>query len=415
MSVTVLVLVAAAAAAASAASAPAHPPPAHTATTPPRHTGPNPPRPPAAAATPPVHLAYASPSVALPTGYRFDQISASSDTLLLTGEVTSTATSQPPTCVAASLDPTTLHIAVTATASCDDPTAIGQTVGVVNQNLPHSNNATIQIADVDPHTGRVAVGPVVMTYASYSDTRPVTAYGGGWLWIYDNSATTATATVDQAHPGHPELLQISTSTGAVVGTVAMPALIRPIMAADDTGLWIGNSIQGTTAPALLRVAPGAAAPDVVVPSTAAHTCWLLGSGDTLWAGIGPTERGACQQQTIERFDGTNPQPAFDVAEAGYHPTTVVGNQAQGLWTMQWTAAGGTPPIISPQVIIRIDPNTGAETVAATLPPLLVPPAQASGLADGQAAIVDHALYLLEPPDAPGATTRYGALVKVPIP
>lgn len=398
----------------SAASAPAHAPLTHTATPADRQARPNPPPPSAAADNPPVHFAYASPSVTLPPGYEFDRISASSDSLLLTGEVASTAPSQTPTCVAAPVDPTTLHITVTAEASCGDPSVAGRTVGTVIHYLPHSNNATIQIADVDPRTGQLSVGPVVMTYASYSDTRPVTAYGGGWLWIYDNSTTTSTTTVDQAHPGHPKLLQISATTGAVVDIVTMPALFRPFMAADDAGLWIGNSIEGGMSPALLRVPPGAATPEVVIPSTTAHTCWLLGSGDTLWAGIGPTERGACRHQTIERFDGTSTQPVFDVAEAGYGPSSVVGNQSQGLWTMQWTVHRGTP-LVSPQVIVRIDPSTGAETDVATLPPLPVPPAQASGLVAGQAAVLDHALYLLEPPDEPGAPGRYAALVKIPIP
>ena len=369
---------------------------------------------PAASAVAPVRVAYASPSVVLPAAYKFDQIATTSDALLLTGEVASTTRTQTPTCVAATVDPTNLHLTITAEASCDDPTVHGRTAGIVNRYIPRSNNATIQIAHVAPHTRTVSVGPVVMTYASYSDTRPVTAYGGGWLWIYDNSTTTPAATVDQNHPGRPELLQVSATTGAVVDTVAMPALFRPIMAADDAGLWIGNSIQGTTSPALFRVSPGAATPNVVIPSTAAHTCWLLGSGHTLWAGIGPTERGACGQQTIERFDGSNPRPIFAVAEAGYDPNTVIGDQSQGLWTMQWTAPGATPPI-SPQVIVRIDPNTGAEKAAVTLHPLPVPLGQRLGLVPGQAAVLDHSLYLLEPPTEPGATNPYPALVKIPVP
>ncbi len=413
VSVAALVLVTAAAAAASAATAPAHSPPAHMSVPPTGQIVPAPPRSSAASTVPPVHDAYASPSVVLPAGYAFDQISASPDTLLLTGEVTSTTRSQTPTCVAASVDPATLHITITAEASCDDPSVHGRTVGTVNHYIPHSNNATIQIAHVDPRTGHVSVGPVVMTYASYSDTRPVTARGGGWLWIYDNSTTTPTTTVNQSHPGRPELLQVSAATGAVVDTVAMPALFRPIMAADSAGLWIGNSIQGTTSAALFRVSPGTATPEMVIPSTTAHTCWPLGSGDHLWAGIGPTQRGACRQQTIERFDGTSPQPVFDAAEAGYDPNTVVGDQPQGLWTIQWTAPGATPPISS-QEIVRIDPSTGAETVVATLPPLPIPPAQGLGLVPGQAAVLGHSLYLLEPPDGAGVTVRYAALVKIPV-
>lgn len=419
LSVAFLVVVAGSAAAVSASSAPAHPPiPTSAPATEPvgaaRLPSPAGTVPSAPSSTAPVNVAYASPSIVLPAADTFDRISASSGALLLTGEVASTVRSRTPTCVAASVDPATLHITAITTGSCADPSTHGRTVGTVNQYIPLSNDATIRIAHVDPTTGQVSVSPVVMTYGSYSDTRPATARGGGWLWIYDNSTTTPGATVDQSHPGRPELLQVSAVTGAAVDAVAMPALFRPIMAADAAGLWIGNSIEGATSAALLHVAPGAATPEVVIPSTAAHTCWLLGSGDSLWAGIGPTERGACQQQTVERFDGTSPRPAFAVAVAGYHPNAVVGGRTQGLWTMQWTAAGGAP-LISPQVIVGIDPGTGAESVVATLPPLPVPPAQGLGLVPGQAAVLGHSLYLLEPPDQPGATARYAALVKVPLP
>ena len=66
-----------------------------------------------------------------------------------------------------------------------------------------------------------------MTYGSYSDSRPVFAYGSHWLWMYDVDTATGS-----------ELLQVSLQSGAVVDTVPMPALYRPLLAADNGGLWI---------------------------------------------------------------------------------------------------------------------------------------------------------------------------------
>ncbi len=46
----------------------------------------------------------------------------------------------------------------------------------------------------------------------------------------------------------------------------------------------------------------------------------------------------------------------------------------------------------------INPDTGAERVVATLPPLVVPlTAEFSGLVQGQAVVLGGSLYLLEPP------------------
>lgn len=376
--------------------------------------------PPAVASTPSatVQGEYASPSVVLPAGYVFDQLAVSSGHLVVSGEVASTAGARSPTCVAAAVDPQTLHLTIAMTASCDDPALHGQIVGTATGYIPLSNNATIGVTRVDPRTGQVSVGPVVMTYGSYSDTRPVTAYGGGWLWIYDNSTTTGpTETVNASNPGVAEMLQVSAASGEVVDTIVMPRLFRPIMAADDAGLWIGNSIEGSRSNTLFFVAPGSNQAQVVIPSTTTVVCWLVGSGDHLWAGVGSLRRGACQHQTIERFDGAGRQPVLDVADQGYHPSAVVGDLSQGLWTMQWAASGAaqwTSPT-SPQDIIGIDPSTGAESVVATLPPLPVPITEAMGLVQGQAAVLGSSLYLLEPPLEPGSGLRYAALVKVPLP
>jgi hypothetical protein len=225
------------------------------------------------------------------------------------------------------VDPQTLDIGSGSDANCNDPAVDGETVGVVNGYIPDSNNATISIARVDPETGKTSVGPVVMTYGSYSDTRPVMAYGGGWLWIYDDSTIVSGAErVNVSNPGTAELLQVSTSSGQIVDTVPVPVLYRPLMAADNDGLWIGNSVEGgecsgcSPPDALYYVAPGSDKAAVAIPDSKLIVCWLLGSGRSS-LGRDRTRKSGCSQETIWRLDGTDFQPVFKVPDQGYDPNT----------------------------------------------------------------------------------------------
>ncbi len=106
-----------------------------------------------------------------------------------------------------------------------------------------------------------------MTYESSSDTHLVTAYGPDALWIYDVATTNG-----------PEPLQVSPQSGAVVDVVSMPKLYRPLLAADDGGVWVANSIEGCPGPALSYVASGAAAPTTVIADTGLPICWLTATG-----------------------------------------------------------------------------------------------------------------------------------------
>jgi hypothetical protein len=194
------------------------------------------------------------------------------------------------------------------------------------------------------------------------------------------------------------------------------------MTADEDGLWIGNSVEGgvcsgcSPPAALYYVAPGSHQAVAAISDSTLIVCWVLGSGRHLWAGIGRRHTG-CTQETIRRLDGTNFLPVFMVADAGYDPNTVVGDESDGLWTMQWahrpTGVSSTP---SPQEIVGINPDTGAERVVATLPALVVPlTGEYSGLVQGQAAVLDGSLYLLEPPYQDDGYLGYSSLVRVRLP
>jgi hypothetical protein len=334
------------------------------------------------------------PEAVLPSSALFTQISVTSKGLLLTGETRASFGNSASTCVAAPIDPQTLAVGRLEVGSCDDPLLSGLTVEAVTRPIPHSNNATISITTANAATGRVHDGPALVTYGSYSDTRPVFASGGRWIWIYDVETTAG-----------PELLQVSAHSGAVVDTIPMPALYRPLLAAGDAGVWVANSIEGSPASALSYVAAGASVARVVVSDTNLPICWLVGSGPSAWVGAGVD--GACAKEAVERFSDHSTVPAF-AAAAGVTPPafTVVGDEADGLWTMQWSSP-------TREEIIRIDPDTGSESVVGTLHSTPLPSYETDeGLTAGQSAYFDGSLYLLEPPFRMNGYLGYTSIVRV---
>ncbi len=340
--------------------------------------------------------------VSLPSSALFNRISVTPEGLLLAGVTPATANSLTPTCAAASLDPQTLRVGTLVTGSCNDPRFSGRTVEAINSNIPQSNNATISISSVSPSTGKVILGPVVMTYGSYSDTRPLMTYGSEWLWIYDVDSTLG-----------PELLQVSIQSGAVVDAIPMPKLYRPILAADDGGVWVANSIQGSPGPALSYVASGASAPIIVVPDSGLPICWLTAGATTAWVGAGVGWD--CGKQVVEEYVDGTPGPLYSTpGSAGVIPFYVIGDNADGLWAMQWTKPV-SPGTSSPQQIISVDSATGTESVVATLPPVVYPiGAPSGGLVQGQGVHFDGALYLLEPPFRERGYLGYTSIVRIPV-
>ena len=333
------------------------------------------------------------PGVALPSSALFNQISATSNGLLLNGVTNAAGENPEGPCVAAPIDPQTLAVGKLDVGSCGDPLLFGRTAEAVNTPVPQSNNGTVSIDVADPATGQVTDGPVVMTYGSYSDTRPVIAYGSQWLWIYDVETTNG-----------PELLQASLQSGDVVDTIRMPALYRPLLAADDGGVWVANSLGGSPAPALFYVTAGSSSPSLVISDTNVPICWLTADGTSAWVGAG-LENG-CVKQTVERFVDHGQAPLF-ITAGTYMVFTVVGNQANGLWSI-----AASP---NEQELVSIDPTTGTESLAATLPYVQEPlVSQDEGLVQGQAVSFDGVLYLLEPPFRLNGYLGYTSVVRVPL-
>jgi hypothetical protein len=130
-----------------------------------------------------------------------------------------------------------------------------------------------------PHSSWQAVvlstGTVVFSYEDASDTRPVSAYGGGFLWIYDVWTRKGA-----------QLAQVSASTGRIVRVIEMPPVFRPLMAADDDGAWLVPAANGEIAHGLAPVlhVPLEGAPSIVHLEGRA-ALWLTAHAHTVWTEI----------------------------------------------------------------------------------------------------------------------------------
>lgn len=310
---------------------------------------------------PPTLPPNASP-LTLPTGDTFYGLSTESGQLLLTGTVTSTDQNAP--CVRTTVDAAALTLGAVTTGSCDDPASSGDRVFFVVNNPDGGSPAftsSIAITVTDPNTGARTTGPIVMRFSEASDTRPVAAYGGGSLWIYD---------VDTSNG--PEAIQVSATSGEVQDVVRTPELYRPMIAANSDGLWLGNSIEGTqVAGTVFHVAARSHIVTTVLPSPSDAVDWMVADAGHVWAGIRPAGGSLL---SLWRFDGPQAKVAFHTAEPSLEIgfNFVVGSEQDGLWlTTPDPPIGDTPAPTDNQHldVVKLDPNTGKPTVEAALPPV----------------------------------------------
>ena len=348
-------------------------------------------------------------ALSLPADDTFYGLSTQSGHLLVTGTVTS---SQDAPCARVPVDPAALTLGAVTTGSCDDPASYGEQVLYVVNNPDGGSTAftsSVVIVTTDPKTGKSTTGPTVMRFSEVSDTRPVAAYGGGWLWVYD---------VDTSNG--PEVLQVSATTGRVEDVVRTPELYRPVLAANSDGLWMGNSVTGVQlSGALFHVAPGSHAVTTVLSSSADNDVvdWIVADNGHVWAGIRPA---GSSLLNLWRFDGATGKVALDGPEPTIQAGSnfVVGSDQDGLWltTPDPPFGATTSPTDNQHLdVVRLDPDTGRPTVEAQLPPL-DPIAAESGTTPETAAFLAGSYFLLQSPGTGGSTDDFTQLLKVtPLP
>jgi hypothetical protein len=202
---------------------------------------------------------------------------------------------------------------------------------------------------VDPHSQwwRVYVGRrLAFRYEDGSDTRPLSATGGGSLWLYDVWTKQG-----------PQLLRYSLETGRLQHRLRFPVrLFRPLIAANDAGVWLMAATNGGTsgeAQSLYHVAPGSSRVQTVQRGARA-AFWMTAHGRTLWL---ETVTGT-HVFKLWRYDGTSGRLLSKRAPP-YLFGTSYGDGA--LW-------GASARYCGKRVrALRIDALTGATATVANVP------------------------------------------------
>ena len=270
-------------------------------------------------------LAALVASLWLPAGGTFSSVQPAGGFLFLSGSA-----ERGPACISTRVSVAAFTVSHTRIGRCSDP----------------AHRVSYHVV-FDPHSAWQAVvlstGKVVFTYEDASDTRPASAYGGGLLWIYDVWT-----------PRGAQLAQVSASTGRIVRVIAMPAVFRPLMAADDDGVWLVPAANGGIAygPAPVLHVPIDGSPSIVHLEGRA-ALWLTAHAHTVWTEI---VTGA-STRSLWRFDGPDAKATELVAAKGLNAWAVVWGAGK-LWTVVSDTGCRSDRVVA------IDPRTGAPSTVA---------------------------------------------------
>lgn len=272
----------------------------------------------------------------------------------------------------------------------------------------------IHVATTNPVTHKSGVGPLLMTMENWGWAHSGVTSGAGAVWIFGLDSKT--------------LLEVSTTTGAVVHHWTVNAGADPWMAVDADGFWMTQGVwDGSfcqTTCTLWHVAPGSDQL-VAVRQLGLGTQWFMASGDSLYLDeLSGTARGGFTQ-TIWRMDGPAARVAYetpgtllpspDFGGTGY---VVEGDPMLGYFTLSQLGKGHTPLGIgdcdssAPLRVVRIDPATGRQSYVATVPLKDVGSQFDCHLYPYQSTLGDGALYFLS--DSQEPDIRFGLVVRVSI-
>jgi hypothetical protein len=306
-------------------------------------------------------------------------------------------------CQLANVGATSLRVASIRSTACDDPALDGEAVMPVESlTAPGNEIGEVRIAVRAGSGSTCRLGPVVVRYLNYSDTRPEWTYGGGYLWLYSVGNPSKGA----GGPALPaQVLRISLSTGRVLDRVSMPSLVRITLAADDDGLWFAPSSEtGVTAhskpPELLYFVPvGSRRANVIEkprePGQVVN--WLAAEGHTAWAnvetvlstGTAVTETFASPGSPPETvIDGAETPRPSDIGQGPFDAPAVLDAPRIGLLTVVpgWLGTVGTLGAPS-ETVISLDAATGGFSKVVTVKTLPIANLEADIVYSG-------ALYLL---------------------
>jgi hypothetical protein len=228
-----------------------------------------------------------------------------------------TATYSTSSCRVAEVDPNALRILSDRSVSCESPEVDAENAAPIESIVPTgSQYGQVRIAVSDKSPAGFHVGPVVMRYGNFSDTRPQWTYGGGYLWLYD----AGTSFVSSGPRLPAEVLQVSVTSGEVVSTTPTPPLTRLELAADEDGLWMGagSETTGSPRPILYFVGNGSrrASP---LPLRGEHVDWIAASGHRAWIGVAGRSG-----SMIDAYESPRSAPTQIGPEGPAYPSTDLG-------------------------------------------------------------------------------------------
>lgn len=258
------------------------------------------------------------------------------------------------TCHSTTIDPLDLRVLANARGNCADPALYGRQVlpvSYVSRRRSSPSELALRIAVVAPRArDGYRLGPVVLRYPQCSDCNLESVYGDGSLWVYAALTMPRVARTGD-HGGM--LLRISQRTGRVSQRWEMPTLTRALLAVDDDGLWIAQSLFGgepwrlpaselVAYRSLYRVAPGMRRPsrEFLIGPTEAY--WMVASGHTVWLALANTRRGVSRWSLLWRLQGPAARAVVrhrlsrsgsQCAEVGEGPTSTVGDPQSGVFCL----------------------------------------------------------------------------------
>jgi hypothetical protein len=213
----------------------------------------------------------------------------------------------------------------------------------------------VRIAHLEPRTHGVVEGPVAMTFQQFSDTHLETAYGPGTLWLFDSKTAKGA-----------EVVEVSATTGRVENVVRMPRITRPVLAADNDGLWLAIAPNGSAprrGPApLYHVPPGARAP-VLVHRGGRAALWMVAAGHSVVADILSGEK----REALWLFKGGSGR-ARELASADELDDWAASFSTDGasVWTVREMPTSRKYFECDSLQVIRIDAASGRQRVTATI-------------------------------------------------
>jgi hypothetical protein len=107
-------------------------------------------------------------------------------------------------------------------------------LSLLTTSRPPSGDGAVQLAR-RVRTQEIAVGPALALFQWNSGTHPLVANGPGVLWLFELGAS------DSPLAAPPTVWRISDRSGAVLQKTTVPPLLRPLLAADKSGLYLAGA------------------------------------------------------------------------------------------------------------------------------------------------------------------------------